>query len=78
MLALLKRPDTVQDRNKNIKVRRIAIKELIKGDEIKIHYLPTGEMLADAMTKPLQGTKFRMMRDALLHGAEFARGGASE
>ena len=75
VLAMLKRPDAAPDRNKNMKVRRIAMKDLIRENEIEIHYLPTDQMLADVMTKPLQGMKFRSMRYAILHGAMFARGG---
>ena len=35
--------------------------------EIKIHYLPTSDMIADVLTKPLQGELFRKLRDKLLN-----------
>ena len=75
VLAMLKRPDAAPDRNKNMKVRRIKVRDLIKDNEIEIHYMPTDQMLADTMTKQLQGMKFRSMRDSILRGAELARGG---
>jgi len=31
----------------------------IKQGEVKVAYCPTGDMLADFFTKPLQGTAFR-------------------
>ena len=37
------------------------------SDELKIEYLPTEEMVADVLTKPLQGDLFRRMRNKLLN-----------
>ena len=36
-------------------------------NELKIEYLPTEEMIADVLTKPLQGDLFKRMRDKLLN-----------
>ena len=36
-------------------------------NELKIEYLPTEEMVADVLTKPLQGDLFRRMRNKLLN-----------
>lgn len=38
-----------------------------KKGEITIKHMPTDDMLADFLTKPLQGEKFRMMRSKLLN-----------
>jgi hypothetical protein len=35
--------------------------------EINIEYMPTGEMLADILTKPLQGALFKKLRNQLLN-----------
>ncbi len=37
------------------------------SNELKIEYLPTEEMVADVLTKPLQGDLFRRMRNKLLN-----------
>ena len=36
-------------------------------NELKIEYLPTEEMVADMLTKPLQGDLFRRKRNKLLN-----------
>jgi hypothetical protein len=43
-------------RTKHLRTRQYAVKEMIDKKEIKVMYLPTGEMIADVLTKPLQGT----------------------
>ncbi len=37
------------------------------SNELKIEYLPMEEMVADVLTKPLQGDLFRRMRNKLLN-----------
>ena len=39
----------------------------MNSNELKIKYLPTEEMVADVLTKPLQGDLFRRMRNKLLN-----------
>lgn len=46
---------------KHIAVRYFAIRDWIQEDRLKVDYLPTSEMLADALTKPLNGTLLRKM-----------------
>eukprot|EP00392_Amoebophrya_sp_AT5.2_P019736 g20709.t1 len=48
-------------RNKHLKVRQAVVKERVDKGDIKIEYLPTAMMLADTLTKPLQGALFRRM-----------------
>jgi hypothetical protein len=38
--------------------------------EIAIEYMPTGHMLADILTKPLQGSLYRRLRGALTNWYE--------
>jgi hypothetical protein len=47
-------------------VRFFWISELIKFGELVLSYLPTGEMIADILTKPLMGSTFRYLRRKLL------------
>ena len=42
------------------------IKERIDDGEIRLSYLPTQDMLADLMTKPIQGKLFSKLRNRLL------------
>lgn len=43
------------------------ITDQISNGEIQVVYCPTDEMLADFFTKPLQGKKFRAIRDRILN-----------
>ena len=46
-------------RTKHISNRYFWIKQFLDSGEIKLIYLPTGDMLADLLTKPLTGSAFR-------------------
>lgn len=54
-------------RTKHINVRYFFITDRINKGEIKVEYCPTGNMLADFFTKPLQGAAFQKFRDAILN-----------
>jgi len=51
---------------KHIKAKYFYAKHLIDGGVIKLKYLPTNEMTADILTKPLNGIKFITFRRLLL------------
>ena len=53
-------------RTRHINVRYFFIKERIDSGEIRVSYLPTEEMIADLLTKPIQGKLFVKLRDRLL------------
>ena len=46
--------------------RYFFIKDRLNTENIKIEYCPTGQMIADFFTKPLQGNLFRNFRDLVL------------
>jgi hypothetical protein len=48
-------------------VRYFFTKDKVESGELMIEYLPTEEMIADILTKPLQGAQFRRLRDQLLN-----------
>jgi hypothetical protein len=54
------------DKTRHIKIRYFFIKELIDNGEVRLVYTPTDKMVADVLTKPLQGDLFVKMRDKLL------------
>ena len=57
-------------RTKHIKIRNFFIKERIDDGEVEVRHKPTGEMVADLLTKPLQGATFRHFRNLLLNCAD--------
>ena len=53
-------------RNRAIDVRYFAIKDLINKGEVCVEYCNTEKMIADFLTKPLQGEKFMRFRKMIL------------
>ena len=43
------------------------MKDRVDAGEVKIEYKATGDMIADILTKPLQGSLFCRLRDLLLN-----------
>ena len=56
-------------RTKHIKAKYLYIRHYHKSGELTLKYCPTEEMWADALTKPLQGSKFYKMRAFLMNCA---------
>jgi hypothetical protein len=54
------------DRTKHIGIRYFFVKQYIENGTMKIQHCPTLQMIADILTKPLQGELFRRLRDLLL------------
>ena len=52
--------------SKHIHIRYFFVTDRIKHKEVRIEYCPTGEMIADFMTKPLQGSIFIKFRNLIL------------
>ena len=59
--------DSAGKRSRHVDVRYFFIKDCIERGELKVEYCPTDEMLADFMTKPLQGAKFYKFRKELMN-----------
>ena len=55
------------DRTRHISIRFYFVSDRVKGGEIKVQYMPTDDMIADILTKPLQMGKFRMQSRQLLN-----------
>ena len=66
-ILLAERGKIGSPRTKHIAVRFFFIKDRIDQGDIALEYLPTAHMLADILTKPLQGEHFRRLRDILLN-----------
>ena len=48
-------------RTRHINIRYFFVTDRIKEGEMRVEYCPTGDMVADYFTKPLQGSLFRKM-----------------
>jgi hypothetical protein len=66
-IALVNKGRSTSERTRHIKIRHYWIHDRIQDGEVTVEYKPTGEMVADIMTKPLQGELFRKMRRELLN-----------
>ena len=65
-IILAERGKNHSPRTKHIAVRYFFIKDRIEQGDIALEYLPTAKMIADLLTKPLQGEQFRTLCAALL------------
>ena len=63
-LALVKNPH-LHERSKHIDISYHFIRDLAEKGKIKVDYVPTDEMVADGMTKPLQRLTFERFRTQL-------------
>ena len=59
-IALAKKP-VHHKRTKHIDVRHHFIREKVEMGIIELRYLPTGEMVADALTKGLPAPQFKKL-----------------
>jgi hypothetical protein len=53
-------------RTKHINVRYFFITDRIQKGEVSVAWCPTGDMIGDFMTKPLQGALFKKFRDQIM------------
>lgn len=54
-------------RTRHIQIRFFFITDMKNDKQLKIEHEPTGTMVGDFFTKPLQGTAFRTFRDRILN-----------
>ena len=66
-MALAEKGRSTAEKTRHINIRYFFVKDRVEAGEIEIKYCPTENMLADILTKPLQGQVFRDMRDILLN-----------
>ena len=65
-MAMVKKGHSNSERSRHISIRYFFVKDRVDQGEVKIEYKPTGEMVADILTKPLQGSLSAKRRDELL------------
>ena len=54
-------------RTRHINIRYFFVHDRVDAGEVSIQYCPTGDMLADYFTKPLQGSKFQQFRNLIMN-----------
>jgi Reverse transcriptase (RNA-dependent DNA polymerase) len=54
-------------RTRHINIRYFFVTDRIASNEVSIEYCPTGNMISDYFTKPLQGTPFKKLRDYIMN-----------
>ena len=54
-------------RTRHLHIRYFFVTDRIKSGELTMKYIKTDEMLADFLTKPLQGELFAKLRDKLMN-----------
>jgi hypothetical protein len=66
-INLAEKGRSTSERTRHVNIRYFFIHDRIKSGEVEIKHMPTGEMLSDILTKPLQGTLFLKLRAELLN-----------
>jgi hypothetical protein len=69
-LALIQRGRPASDRSKHIHIRHFFVKERVTTGELRFQHKCTEDMIADILTKPLQGELFLRLRALLLNTAQ--------
>ena len=65
-IALAENGRALNERSRHINIKFFFASDRVEKGEIVVKYMPTDDMIADLLTKPLQGEKFRAMRDKIL------------
>ena len=66
-MRLAEKGKTFNQFSKHINIRYFFVKDRIDKGEIKLKYVRTDNLVADVMTKPLQGERFRFLRSKLMN-----------
>ena len=69
-MALANKGYSASEKSRHIAIRYFWVADRIESSEVALEYLRTEDMVADIMTKPLQGALFRRMRSLLLNMEE--------
>ena len=66
-IQLVKNGRSNSSRTRHINIRFFFVKDRVDAKELQLQHMPTDDMIADILTKPLQGEKFRELRAKLLN-----------
>ena len=65
-ITLLQKGESTATATKYIDVKLFWVSDYIKRGEVRVTYVPTGEMTSDYFTKPLQGSLFTKMSNRIM------------
>jgi hypothetical protein len=66
-IAIIKKGSSTSKRTRHINIRYYFITDRVSNGEIIVTHMPTKNMIADILTKPLQGELFEYLRMLLLN-----------
>jgi len=66
-LAMIDKGRSTSSRTKHIHIRYFFVTDRVNSGEVTLQYKPTEQMIADILTKPLQGELFRYLRGIMLN-----------
>jgi hypothetical protein len=66
-IQMMKRGRGCSEKTRHIKIQAFFIGDRMANGDINLHHLKTDEMIADFLTKPLQGKQFIKLRNMLLN-----------
>lgn len=72
-ISMMQNGRSMSDRTRHVDVKYFFVKQYIVNGKIVLKYCPTAIMVADILTKPLQGFHFERLRDLLLGHSNFFR-----
>jgi len=64
---MVKNGKSNSSRTRHIAIRFYFVADRVASKEISVEYMRTGDMIADILTKPLQGALFERLRGLLLN-----------
>jgi hypothetical protein len=70
-MTMVRNGKSTSNRSKHINIRYFWLQDRVNQGEVKLEYCPTQDMVADILTKPLQGELFFRLRAKLL-GHEYS------
>jgi hypothetical protein len=65
-IFLVEKGRSASEKTRHISIRYFWVKDVIDRSEATIKHMPTEDMTADILTKPLQGKLFLQLREKLL------------
>jgi hypothetical protein len=65
-INMMRNGRSMSDRTRHVDVKYFFVKQYIQNGKIVLKHCPTADMVADILTKPLQGYHFERLRDLLL------------
>jgi hypothetical protein len=72
-IALLNNSKPSSIRTKHIDIRYFFLRDRMRSKNLRIIHTPTATMTADLLTKPLQGSQFKLLRNLLMNCDRSAR-----